>query len=138
MTQLYFAALQTEILLFVNTAYIVSVFGVILVRIFPAFSRIRKCGKNGDQNNSEYGHFLRSETSALNLSIGIWKGILYVKSRLPEDLDPSKLTWWQLRLRVPDSPSHVIFLPYDNVTNEKNYMCNCTTPIAIKFGRVVT
>ena len=40
----------------------------ILVRIFPAFSRIRiefgeilrKCGKNADQNNSEYEHFLRS------------------------------------------------------------------------------
>ena len=46
----------------------------ILVRIFPAFCRIRrdtpylsvfspnvrKCGKNADQNNSEYGHFLRS------------------------------------------------------------------------------
>ena len=39
-------------------------------RIFPAFPRIRteyifspnvgKCGKNADQNNSEYGHFLRS------------------------------------------------------------------------------
>ena len=97
-----------------------------------------KCGKNGDQNNSEYGHFLRSETSALNLSIGIWKGILYVTSHLPEDLEPSNLTWWQLRVRVPDSPSHVIFLPCDNVINEKNYMCNCTTPIAIKFGRVVT
>ena len=57
--------------------YDMSVFGVILIRIFPAFSRIRtecgqirylslfspnagKCGKNADQNNSEYGHFLRS------------------------------------------------------------------------------
>ena len=51
-----------------------SVFGVILVRIFPAFSRIRteygylslfslnagKCRKNADQNNSEYGHILCS------------------------------------------------------------------------------
>ena len=37
-----------------------SVFGVILVRIFPTFSRIRtECGKfgeNADQNNSKYGH----------------------------------------------------------------------------------
>ena len=37
-------------------------FGVMLVHIFPAFSRIRssarKCGKNADQDNSEYGHFL--------------------------------------------------------------------------------
>ena len=57
-----------------------SIFGVILVRIFPAFSRIRteygeilrispysvrtagRCGKNADQNNSEYGHFLRSDS----------------------------------------------------------------------------
>ena len=50
----------------------VSVFGVILVRIFPSFFRIRaeylsifspnteKCGKNADQNDFEYGHFLRS------------------------------------------------------------------------------
>ena len=49
-----------------------SVFEVILVRILPAFFRIRnefgeifspnteKCGKNADQNNSEYGHFLCS------------------------------------------------------------------------------
>ena len=40
----------------------------ILVRIFPAFSRIqtvygeiRSMRKNVDQNNFEYGHFLRSE-----------------------------------------------------------------------------
>ena len=57
-----------------------SIFGVILVRIFPAFSRIRteygeilrispysvrtagRCWKNADQNNSEYGHFLRSDS----------------------------------------------------------------------------
>ena len=53
-----------------------SVFGVILLRIFPAFSRIQtECGeirsvfnqnagkweKNADQNNSEYGHFLCSK-----------------------------------------------------------------------------
>ena len=54
-----------------------SVFGIILVRIFPAFSQIwteygeilylslfspnaGKYGKNADQNNSEYWHFLRS------------------------------------------------------------------------------
>ena len=63
-----------------------SVFGVLLVRIFTAFSRIRteygeilriqseygeilriqsecrKMWENADQRNSEYGHFLRSET----------------------------------------------------------------------------
>ena len=46
----------------------VSLFGVILVRIFPAFPRIRieysvqmwENAENVDQNNSEYGHFLRS------------------------------------------------------------------------------
>ena len=56
-----------------------SVFGVILVLIFPEFSRIRteygaylsvfspnagKCRKNADQNNSEYGLFLRSAIEA--------------------------------------------------------------------------
>ena len=50
-----------------------SVFRVILVRIFPAFGLNREnieyrifspnaeeCGKNADQNNSEYGHFVGS------------------------------------------------------------------------------
>ena len=50
----------------INTAQKVPVCGFILVRIFPAFSRnlfsanAGKCGKNADQNNCEYGHFLRS------------------------------------------------------------------------------
>ena len=52
----------------------VSVFGVILVRIFPALSRIRteygeiwsispysvRMRENADQNNSEYGQLLGS------------------------------------------------------------------------------
>ena len=53
-----------------------SVFVVIPVRIFPAFSRIRteyweirsiqsECGENADRNNSEYGHFLRSDVQWL-------------------------------------------------------------------------
>ena len=71
-----------------NTAQKESVFGVILVRIFPAFSRIRtkygesvfspnvgKCGKNADQNKSELWLFLRSarcfEIFINNLSISI-------------------------------------------------------------------
>ena len=36
-----------------------SVFGVILVHIFPYLVRMRE---NVDQTNSEYGHFLRSVT----------------------------------------------------------------------------
>ena len=36
-----------------------SVFGVILVRIFLYSVRMRE---NADQNNPEYGHFLLSET----------------------------------------------------------------------------
>ena len=50
----------------------VSVFGVILVRIFPHSDWIRReilrmslysvrMRENVDQNNSEYGHFLRSD-----------------------------------------------------------------------------
>ena len=35
-----------------------AVFGVILVRIFPYSDWIQE---NADQNNSEYGHFLRSD-----------------------------------------------------------------------------
>ena len=51
-----------------DTAYKESLFGVILVRIFPAYSRIPnvgKCVKNADQNKSEYGHFLRSVKSLI-------------------------------------------------------------------------
>ena len=65
-----------------------SVFEVILVLIFPAFSCIwteygeipylsvfspnaEKSGKNTDQNDSEYGHFLRS-VSQINRIKLIW------------------------------------------------------------------
>ena len=64
----------------ISTAYKVSSFEVILVRIFPAFSRTQtdygeiqsisyvsvfspnagKCGKYAPLNNSKYGHSLRS------------------------------------------------------------------------------
>ena len=50
-----------------DTAWKVSVFGVILVRIFLYSGWIRgispysvRMKENADQNNSEYGHFLRS------------------------------------------------------------------------------
>ena len=38
-----------------------SVFGVILVRIFPHSNWMRRDTKNTDQNNSEYRHFSSSE-----------------------------------------------------------------------------
>ena len=41
----------------------VSVFGIILVRIFP-HSDFPNAG-NTDQNNSDYGHFLRSATLSM-------------------------------------------------------------------------
>ena len=54
----------------INTAWKVSVFGVILLRIFPHsdwmwrdtpyLSVFSLNAENKDQNNSEYGHFLRS------------------------------------------------------------------------------
>ena len=79
-----------------------SVFGFILVCIFPAFSCIRteygeirsikylfvfsqiagKCGKNADQNNSEYGHFLRSDGEISNLSILSRKNCVLLNSRM--------------------------------------------------------
>ena len=57
------------------TVWKMFIFGVFLVCIFPYSDWIRrdteylsvfcpnaaKCVKNGDQNNSEYGHFLRSK-----------------------------------------------------------------------------
>ena len=46
-----------------------SIFGVILVRVFPAFglnteylSVFSPNAENADQNNCEYGHFLSSDT----------------------------------------------------------------------------
>ena len=64
------------------TATKLSVFGVILVHMFPTFCCIRteygdtehlsvlspiarKCEKNADQNNSDYGLFLRSDTKVM-------------------------------------------------------------------------
>ena len=49
-----------------NTAWKVSVFGIILVRNFPHSDRISpywvRMRENEDQNNSEYGHFLHRES----------------------------------------------------------------------------
>ena len=50
-----------------RTAWEVSVFGVILVRIFPHSDWARE---NADQNNSEYEHFSRGEgSSKWNISL---------------------------------------------------------------------
>ena len=56
--------------MYTYTAWIVSVFGVILVLIFPHSVWIRRdtppysvrMEENADQNNPEFGHFLRSVT----------------------------------------------------------------------------
>ena len=60
-----------------STALKVSVFGVVLVRIFPHSDWIRRdlrislysvqIWENTDQNNSEYGHFLRSVREAVKV-----------------------------------------------------------------------
>ena len=42
----------------VSTAWKASLFGAILVNTFPYSVQMRE---NADQNNSEYGHFLRSD-----------------------------------------------------------------------------
>ena len=55
------------IMLLVSTGQKVSVFGVILVRIFPHsnfFFSVRM-RENADHNNSEYGHFSCSEASSV-------------------------------------------------------------------------
>ena len=41
-----------------------------------------KCGKNADQNNSEYGHFLRSASFGLQLMDYIVSNQIYVFERL--------------------------------------------------------
>ena len=60
------------------------VFGVILVHIFPYSVRMRE---NADQNNSEYGHFLRStmfsfQKNFKKKSLKHTKKIIYVLSCL--------------------------------------------------------
>ena len=59
------------------TAWKVSVFGVVLVHIFPHLSVLRSISpysvqmrENTDLNNSEYGHFSRSDTQTNNLCLG--------------------------------------------------------------------
>ena len=52
-----------------------SAFGVILVRIFPHLNWIRRdtqYRQNTDQNNSKYGHFLRSAFYASKCSRWLW------------------------------------------------------------------
>ena len=73
---------------FQYTSWKVSVFGVILVRIFPHSDWIQRdtlyhsysvrMRENADQNNSEYGHFLRNRwTKALFLDLSfLWWLIL--------------------------------------------------------------
>ena len=48
-----------------DTACKVSVFGVVLVRIFPHMDLIDRMRENTDQSNSEYQYFLRSVISHL-------------------------------------------------------------------------
>ena len=47
----------------------VSVFGAILVRIFPHSAQMRE---NADQNNSKYGHFLCSVKKVLSVISRCW------------------------------------------------------------------
>ena len=74
-----------------NTAWKVSLFGVILIRIFPHsdwIGEIRgispysvRMRENTDQNNSEYGHFLRSVIETRNVNIKILCHLNYIVIR---------------------------------------------------------
>ena len=72
-----------------NTAWKVSVFGVILVRIFPQSDWIRRdtqysvrMRENTDQNNSEHGHFLRCVSLIRQLILKTsFKGIFWTLCR---------------------------------------------------------
>ena len=50
----------------VSTAWKASLFGAILVNTFPYSVQMRE---NADQNNSEYGHFLRSDHHSNKLDL---------------------------------------------------------------------
>ena len=72
------------------TAWKVSIFGVILVHVFPYTLRISpysvRIRENTDQKNSEYGHFLRSdwwfylEAAAVPFNCRIWLNFYNSKS----------------------------------------------------------
>ena len=66
-----------------------SIFGVILVRIFPQFVRMRE---NADQNNSQFGHFLLSD-----LMVDSKTGLF-----LSEDTNVLKYHYWfEMTVNVP-------------------------------------
>ena len=60
-----------------STAWKVTVFGVILVHIFPDSDWIFRMGENADQNNSEYGHFTQCRVleKDFTLIIFVWQKI---------------------------------------------------------------
>ena len=68
-----FFSLSMKYFIILNTAWKVSVFGVMLIRISPHTNWIRRIRsispysvqtrENAGQNKSEYGHFLRSASS---------------------------------------------------------------------------
>ena len=82
----------------------VSVFGVILLRILPHSDSIRRDTQNTDQNNSEYGHFLRITNRIMHVLYLLHSIAVAFKSRfmLPEfvrDFPKEKLsknkTFWK-------------------------------------------
>ena len=65
------------------TAWKMPVFGVILVLIFPYSVRMRE---NTDQNNPEYGHFLRSDNDVVNTR-DMYERLIIIKLPWPNNYD---------------------------------------------------
>ena len=82
--------------LFTSTAWKLSVFGVILVRIFPHSEWIRRdteylrMWENLDQNNSEYRHLLRSDRDAWTLALS-WRRSLSYRN---QSIDLQSISIW--------------------------------------------
>ena len=113
------------------------VFGVILVRIFPYSVRMRE---NADQNDSEYGHFSRSEkTPGVILS---WAGTSNYKI-----IETTKSLIFALhyRARTNRGYGHGFKVLFNRNFNEslsicpgkKNYKIDITIHIAVKLERML-
>ena len=101
-----------------TTALNLSVFGVILVRIFPHSDWIRRdtesvrIRENADQNNSEYGHFSRSVQVDISSQVSNFKTLKLREIRLYGDyvLEFKDQHWEYNRNRIGNKVLVVVLL----------------------------
>ena len=122
---------HVNILLSILTVSKVSVFGVFLVRIFPHLNWIRRDlsvfspnAENTDQNNSKYGHFLRS---AYDLKIS-WQRVEpnHIYQNWESHLQVTVFTprIYASYLRLVSTPLSPVFFPFQ--TEKFNWIIHVT------------